>query len=132
MPETNRHVRHEFTRAWLIRSWWFLFPSFTGLSVRLAAERACADPYNLLPAVSADARWTWPLALVYVMPHVWLVGAYLQTASRADAIVPGVSVFRELWGKDVAKLILMAGVLAFESLPIPMWRLIGRAFHCRP
>jgi hypothetical protein len=51
-------------KRWLDRSWWLLFPAFTALTIRLGVERACAQPYDLLPAVTSNPAWAWPLALV--------------------------------------------------------------------
>lgn len=124
-------MRYERTlRAGLLRSWWGLFPAFTVLSVRLAAGRACGNPSDLLPDLSSNPRWAWPLALLYVLPHVWLLGGYLLTASRAQTLAPGMRAVGDVWGRDAWKLLLMAAVLVFEYAPVSLWRLVGAAVQC--
>jgi hypothetical protein len=125
-------VSERILQAWLLRSWWLLFPSFTVLSVRLTTERVCGNPYDLLPALTANSRWAWPLALLYVLPHLWLLAACLLTAARAQALAPGARVFSEVWGREAWKLLLMAAVLVLEYAPISLWRLLGSALQCAP
>jgi hypothetical protein len=114
------------------RSWWLLCPSFALLTARLAVERACGDPYDLLPAITANSRWAWPLALLYVLTHIWFVTVYLMTAAQARTLVPRIAVFREVWGRDFWKVVLMAAALLIEYAPIPLWQLAGKAFQCTP
>ena len=73
----------------LAATWWFVWPAAAAVIGRLLVDRACGDAYNLLPALAADPRWAWPLALVYVAAHVWFLTAYLVTVAAAGTLVPG-------------------------------------------
>jgi len=131
MPGDGRPViGGDFADKWLKRTWWLLFPSFTVLTVRLDVERACADPYDLLPALASEPAWAWPVALVYVLAHFWAVAAYLLTVSRTQEMVPPVRAWQSVWGTEVAKPIVMAAVLIAEYVPVQVWRLIGTSLRC--
>lgn len=112
------------------RSWWVIFPLFAALSVRLAVERACGDPYELLPALTSNARWAWGVALVYVLAHVWFVGAYLVTVSRTGTLLPALAAWRGVWRMDAVKIAGMAVLLAIESAPVAIWRMLAPAIGC--
>ena len=116
--------------VWLMRAWWVLFPCFAALAIRLAIDRACAEPYNLLPALAGDPAWAWPLAIVYVLAHLWIAAAYLLTVSRTQALVPTPRALAALRSADTMKLILMSGAFAIEYSPMPLWRLIGTGLRC--
>ena len=114
----------------LARSWWVVFPVFAAIALRLAVERTCGDPYELMPALTSSARWAWPLALLYLAAHAWSVAAYLLTVARADTLLPPLAAWRRVWGGDVVKIVLMLAMLAIESAPIGLWRMIGAAAGC--
>lgn len=110
--------------------WWLVFPCFTALTCRLAFERVCGDPYDLLPTLTSEPGWAWPLACVYMLAHLWVVTAYLQTVSRTQALVPTISAFGVAWGAHATKIVLLLGVMLIEYLPISLWRLIGASVRC--
>jgi uncharacterized membrane protein YhdT len=131
MPDQDRNVnRAEFPDRWLTRSWWVLFPCFTALTLRLVFERACRDPSDLLPALTSEPRWAWPLALAYVLAHLWVLAAYLVTVSRTQELLPRLSTFGAVWGTDRMKLVFMFAMLTIEYSPISVWRLIGTTLRC--
>lgn len=131
MRERRRQViRRDLLETWLMRTWWLLCPSFTALTVRLGVERACADPYDLLPALTSHPGWAWPLALVYVFAHLWVLAAYLVTVSHAQEVLPDASAFGAVWGANAVKLVLMIGVLAIEYSPSLLWGLMATALRC--
>jgi hypothetical protein len=114
----------------LTSTWWIVCPVFAVLSLRLVAERACADPYELLPAVTANPRWAWPLALVYVAGHLWCLFAYLFTTEVAGTLAPGLAAIKSAWGRNASQVWLMAGVLALEYAPMSILRLAGAHLGC--
>jgi hypothetical protein len=114
----------------LAASWWFVWPASTVLIVRLLVDRACGDPYNLLPALTADPRWAWPLAFVYVLGHAWFLSGYLATVEAAGTLAPGVAAIRSVWGRHAIKLLLMAAVLLLEYSPVGLWRAVGAGIGC--
>jgi hypothetical protein len=120
-----------WARITLRRIWWVLFPCFTVLSGRLIQERACADPYDLLPGLTSNPLWAWPLAVMYVLAHVWTLAAYLVTVKRANTVIPAVHIVRTLWGRDTPKVFMMAAVLFLEHLPLSLWRMIGMSLRCQ-
>ena len=124
---TGNHdvLRHAFGRIW-----WILFPCFAVLVVRLTVERTCADPYDLLPALASNPLWGWPIAVVYVMSHAWLIGVYVLTAAFADSLLPPRSAFQSVWRADSMKVLLMAAAFVVEYLPVTLWRVVGAALHC--
>jgi len=119
-----------FTIRFLARSWWLLFPAFTVVTLRLGVERACADPYDLLPAITSNPAWAWPIALVYVLTHVWTITAYVTTTVVAGTLTPSPPDWRALWGRKVYLIVAMAAALALEYAPIALWRWIGAAGIC--
>jgi len=121
---------HDALRRLVGASWWFLFPCFALVVLRLAAERTCADPYDLLPGIASRPVWGGLIAVVYVASHLWLIGVYLLTASFSDSIFPRRSAFRSVWQTDYVKVLLMLIVFVVEYLPVTMWRLAGTALHC--
>jgi hypothetical protein len=114
----------------LATTWWIVCPSFTVLSLRLVAERACANRYDLLPGVTSNPGWAWPLALVYVAAHFWCLFSYLFTMELAGTLVPSLTVFKSVWGRHTSKLRLMAGILALEYAPMSLSRLLGAYLRC--
>jgi hypothetical protein len=124
--------RRGVTRAigWLGRSWWLLFPAFTALTIRLGVERACAEPYDLLPAVTSNPAWAWPLAFLYVLTHVWVAASVVTTAVAADTLLPSLGVWRTLWGREAYKLLAMVAALAVEYAPLEWWHWLGRMAIC--
>jgi len=117
--------------TWLKRTWWVIFPAFALLTARLAIERSCSDPYDLLPATTSHPAFAWPLAAVYVLAHVWIVGAYLVTASRARTLVPAMSAWSAAWGKNAPTVVAMVAALAVEYAPVALWAFIGAQAGCR-
>jgi len=123
-------VNHYVLRRGLGSIWWILFPCFAVLVLRLTVERTCADPYDLLPALTSNPKWGWLFAVVYVTSHAWLISVYMLTAASVDSLVPPRSAFRALWRADYVKVLLMTAVFAVEYLPVTMFRLAGAALHC--
>lgn len=122
--------KHDVVRRGLVAIWWILFPCFVLLVIRLSIERTCSDPYDLLPGLASNPVWGWPIAVVYVTSHLWLIGVYLLTASSSDSLVPPRAAFRNLWQTDHVKVLLMLIAFVVEYLPVTVWRLIGTALHC--
>jgi hypothetical protein len=116
--------------AYVALAWWPLFPSFLALTCRLAIERACAEPYDLLPALTSKPAWAWTFAAVYVLAHAWLVSAYLLTVASSQSLLPRIRDWQAIWGSQFFKVWLMFLAFAIEYAPVPMWRLIGAALHC--
>jgi hypothetical protein len=115
---------------WLGRIWWLLFPAFAVLTWRLDIERACANPYDLLPALTTNPVWAWPIALVYVLSHVWIVAVYVTTAVAAGTLRPSIDRWRGMWGRDLYKILVMAAVIAIEYAPLALWRWLGTVGIC--
>lgn len=122
--------QHDVIRRGLGAIWWILFPCFVLLVIRLSSERTCSDPYDLLPALASNPLWGWPIAIVYVASHLWLIGVYLLTASCSDSLAPSRARFRNLWQTDYMKILLMLIAFVVEYLPVTLWRLLGTALHC--
>lgn len=123
-PGTRAAVR------WLARSWWLLFPAFTVVTLRLGIERACADPYDLLPALTSNPGWAWPIALVYVLAHVWTIAGYVTTTIVAGTLWPSRVQWRTLWGGTLYTIVAMAAALVVEYAPIALWRWLGTLAIC--
>jgi hypothetical protein len=123
-------VDADIVTRWLQRTWWAIFPAFALLVVRLAFERACGDPYDLLPAASSNAALAWPIAAVYVLGHVWIASAYLIAAERSHSLVPPLALVVG-WKGAGAQIVLMLAVLAIEYSPVAVWALAGAAAACR-
>jgi hypothetical protein len=66
----------------LSRTWWAIGPAFVVLVGRFAVDRACADPDNLVPALASRPFVAWTMAAMYVLAHLWLLGAYLRQRAR--------------------------------------------------
>jgi hypothetical protein len=111
-------------------SWWLLWPAFSVLSLRLGVERACRDPYDLLPVITSDPRWAWPLALVYVLAHIWFVAVYVITVANAQSLAPAMRSWQTCWGRDAIKIALMAVALMIEYAPVPLWKFLGSVLFC--
>lgn len=120
---------HAALRRVLGAAWWLLFPCFTALVVRLAVERACSDPYDLLPALTSNPLWGWLIAIIYVASHLWMIAVYMLTASISDSLLPRFGL-RGIWGSDYVKILLMLSAFVLEYLPVTLWRLAGTALHC--
>lgn len=116
--------------AWLGRSWWLLFPVFASLTIRLGVERACAEPYDLLPAVTSNPVWAWPLALVYVLAHLWIAAAFVTTAVGAGTLLPSIAQWRSAWGRHAYKVLAIAAALAVEYAPLAWWQWLGTIAIC--
>jgi hypothetical protein len=123
-------TRADDVRTWLQRSWWVIFPCFAVLVGRLAIERTCGNPNDLLPA-TANPAWAWPIAIVYVLGHVWIAGAYLLTANRSHRLVPPASAWTSEWGTSAATIVLMLVVVAVECAPVGLWSFVGTSAGCR-
>lgn len=114
----------------LASTWWIVCPAFAVLSLRLVAERTCADPYDLLPGVTSNPAWAWPLALVYVAGHLWCLFAYLFTTELAGTLAPGIATIKSIWRRHAPKVWLMVGILALEYAPMSISRLVGAHLRC--
>lgn len=123
-------LRAALARRRLARLWWLIFPAFTLLTIRLGAERACGQPYDLLPAVTSNPSWAWPLAAVYVLAHGWIVAAYLATAVGAGTLIPSWTRWRTLWGRQGYRVVMMMAALAIEYAPMVWWRWLGAIGLC--
>ena len=117
--------------TWLRRTWWGIFPAFALLTARLAIERSCGDPYDLLPAATSHPAFAWPLAAIYVLAHGWMAAAYLVTAVRTATLAPPLRMWVSEWGRSTWAIVLMAGAMALEYAPIAFWMLIGAGAGCR-
>ena len=111
----------------LMGLWWAIAPPFAALTVALSRERACAEPYRLLPGVTADPVSAWPIALLYLAAHLWIVAAYLTTIQGTRALIPGPGGIRAVWGNASLKLLFMLVILIVEYLPMTVWRSVGAA-----
>lgn len=111
-------------------TWWVIFPGFTALTLRLARDRACGHPYDLLPAVTSTPSGAWPLAALYVLAHIWMLTAWLLYVLRSNQLFPPVAALRHSWGRDERKVLLMAAAFAIEYGPIPVWHALGRLVGC--
>jgi hypothetical protein len=131
MTTPPRHTGQPMIRRVLEISWWGLFPCFAVLTLRLSVERACGDPYDLLPAMTADPTWAWLLAVVYLLAHLWMLAAYLVTIDDGGSLVPSTRVIRGVWGSDVSKVLLMSAALVIEYWPVSLWRWLGTSVTCR-
>jgi hypothetical protein len=110
-------------------TWWPLCPAFAAVVVRLSLDRTCADPYDLIPALTARPATAWPIAGIYLAAHVWMLSAYLL-AVDGDNLYPGLKALRRTWSTDTFKVFAMAVILLVEYLPMTVWRLIGVASGC--
>lgn len=124
---TSRHSR---ARAGLRAAWWGLWPAFTALAIRLGVERGCGDAYDLLPALAANPAWAWPIALMYVAAHVWIIAVYLVTVSASQRLAPGATDWRAVWGRGLITVQLMVVSIALENAPLALWRTIATAAGC--
>ena len=111
----------------LARLWWVLVPAFAVLVVRLVYERACRSPYELLGSVMSSSLYAWPLAILYLAAHCWAAAVYMITVERSGTLLPPVSAWRTVWGRDWPKIFLTALVIIVEYWPIQFWRIVGRS-----
>jgi hypothetical protein len=126
-------MRSRALRTALTWAWWLIMPPFAILVLRLDAERACAAPYELLPAATSIPALAWLLAGVYVAAHALLFAAWLVTAAHADALVPTRQVVRQVWGRQTWMLVVTAAIFVLEYWPVPLWRALGRhVIGCAP
>jgi hypothetical protein len=127
MPRQSVTDRNSPSSAdvWLSRAWWGVFPPFAVLVGRLTYERACADPYGLLQALSSTPATAWPLAVVYVGAHAWMMAVYLRLVARTNQFLPGLAQIHAARRPAAVKVVLMAVVLAAEFSPVSLWRLVG-------
>jgi hypothetical protein len=113
-------------RVWLTAAWWCVMPPFAALAGRLAFERACAAPYELLPAVSSVPAAAAALAGLYVAAHAVLAAGWLVTAIHADALAPAPRTVRAIWGPQTWMLVATLAVFVVEYAPVHVLRLLGR------
>lgn len=109
----------------LVAVWWVLLPAFAVLVGYLSLERACADPYRLIAGAMSAPLTAWPVSLLYISAHAWLVLVYLQTSARAGTMWPSLRQVRSMWEGDWLKIALMVAALAVEYCPLSLWRAIG-------
>jgi hypothetical protein len=130
MRGTDGHVRLAGVQSLLGTAWWGIFPCFAALTVRLAHDRACGHLYELLPGVTSSPSGTWPLAIIYVLAHIWILTAWVLYVLRSNELFPPVNALKHAWGRDERKVLLMAAVFAIEYAPMSVWHLLGRAVGC--
>ena len=111
----------------LSRSWWVIFPGFLILVGRLTYERACADPYRLLAGAMSTPAAAWPIALLYVAAHGWLLATYLQTVANTGSLWPAPTQLRAAWHGNTWKVLLLAAALVIEYWPVSILRILGAA-----
>jgi hypothetical protein len=116
--------------VWLVRGWWLVMPPFAALVARLAFERSCAAPYELLPTLTRLPQAAWGLAALYVAAHAWLAAAYLVTIQETGALVPGLAAVRTARRGRLPLLLVACAIFAIEYAPISMWQAIGRTLSC--
>lgn len=109
-------------RTVLSRTWWAICPLFILLTARLAVDRACRDPYNLVPALAARPLAAWGMAAIYVLAHVWLLAAYLQAAVAASSLLPSIGAVQRIWGREAWKPWLLVAAMAVEYAPLALFR----------
>lgn len=115
----------EKPRRWLGGVWWLLCPAFAVLVGRIAADRACGDPYWLLPEATSHPGLAWPIAALYLSGYLWLVGVYLVIAARMGTPLPSPSDVRTVWTGDLFKVWIMLIAVAVDSTPVGLWRWLG-------
>lgn len=117
-------------QVWLSHLWWPMWPCFASLAGALAVERVCGQPYRLLPGATSQPALAWPLALLYLAAHLWLLAAYVITVQRSDSLLPDRRMVRAVWGRTAVKIWLMVAAFAIEYLPISIWRLFSALIRC--
>jgi hypothetical protein len=105
-------------------------PPFAALVARLAFERICAAPYELLPTLTRLPQVAWGLAALYVAAHAWLAAAWLVTIEETGALIPGLPAVRTAWRGRLPLLLVACAIFAIEYAPIPIWKAIGRTLSC--
>jgi hypothetical protein len=111
--------------VWLTRSWWLILPSFAVLTLRFVYDRACGDPRQLVPELTSHPVFAWPLAVVYVSAHLWMLAAYVMTVRETGSLLPGLGRVRAVWDRDLWKIAWLALVMLIEQVPIAFWRVVG-------
>jgi hypothetical protein len=127
MPHRERRDAVMPDRTLLSRTWWAVGPAFVVLAGRLAIDRACGDPYNLVPALASRAAIAWAMAAVYVLAHLWLLAAYVQTARASAALLPPPRALGAIWGSDRWKVWLLLFAVALEYAPLLLFRAVRSA-----
>lgn len=105
--------------------WWVLLPAIAVLVASLSIERACADPYRLVGGAMSTPLTAWPVSLLYISAHAWLMFVYLHTAAQTGTMWPALRQVRSVWAGDWLKIALMVAALAVEYCPLSLWRAIG-------
>ena len=124
---------HDRAATWLWRTWWLLMPPFGALVLRLAFERTCAAPYELLPSLTAVPALAWLFAGLYLAAHAWMAAALLFTIERGGSLVPTRAGIRRLWQGHLIQLTLAIVLFAIEYGPVPLWQAVGqRELRCGP
>jgi hypothetical protein len=116
----------DHVRRWLLWSWFAALPASALVVAAFVRERACADPYALLPAVAARPAAAYAVAAAYVGGHVWLAAAWLVTLDRSGRLVPGPGDVRRVWGTRWYAPASVLAVVALEQIPPGLWRAAGR------
>jgi len=114
----------------LARTWWAIGPAFVVLTARLAIDRACRDPYNLVPGLASKPVLAWALAALYLGAHLWLLLAYLRTSIDARTLLPLPRDIRAVWGRGQWKVWVLVAVMTVEYSPQSFSRLAGRSGAC--
>jgi hypothetical protein len=121
MPRGNRARAMTLDRAILSRTWWAIGPGYVLLTARLAVDRACRDPNNLVPALASRPVIAWVLAAVYVLAHVWLLLAYLQAAAAASSLAP-LGAVGAIWRHEQWKVWVLTAAIAVEYAPLALFK----------
>jgi hypothetical protein len=114
------------TRVWLARTWFAVAPATALVVAAFARDRACADPYALLPAVAARPLAAYAVAAAYVAGHVWLAAAWLTTIAGAGRVVPRPADVRRVWTTQAYMPAALLAIVLLEQMPIGVWRLLAR------
>jgi hypothetical protein len=126
-------MRARRLRTRLTWAWWLIMPPFAVLVARLDIERACAEPYELLPGAATVPWLAWSIAALYLAAHALLTAACLVTVLHAGTLAPSPRVIRTLWGRQLWMLIVTVLIFVLEYWPVPMWQALGRhVLGCAP
>lgn len=128
MQEVNRD---DSVRRVLAASWWLLFPAFALLAGRLAYERGCRDPLELLPSLMNRPLVALAVAGVYLAAYLWCVTVWFHAARLTGRLIPGPRDLRAIWSGDAIKIAAFLAALAIEQLPRGVWTaVVPRLWHC--
>jgi hypothetical protein len=113
-------------RRWLSALWWPIGPAFALVTTRFAIDRACGDPYYLVPTLASRPLVAWMVAAVYVLAHIWLLLAYLDAARTTASLLPTYDAVNGMWGRHLWKPALLVVATAIEYAPMALFRAAAR------